>query len=244
MKAGALRDAIPGDYQYRAITRGPAFQRAWHRAKLQLVDVLVQPVAAGTRVLDVGCGSGVVANHLASKGCRVLGIDSNHDAIEFARTQFPSANLRFEEKLIQELELHERFDWILCLEVLEHLSVNAACDLLVKLRSAAAPQGMLLLSTPNYRGAWPLIEWLADRSGKVAHLDGYQHITRFTRGRMRSAVRRAGWRILRDGTYSTLAPVAGVASEKLAARAFSWELRAHLPFGNLLYLVATNPVAS
>ena len=45
---------IPGDYQYRALTSGPAFQRAWHREKLKLVDALVR---AGNRAVMVVIGS-------------------------------------------------------------------------------------------------------------------------------------------------------------------------------------------
>jgi hypothetical protein len=133
------------------------------------------------------------------------------------------------------------FSWVLGLEILEHLDAALAAGLLTQLRRAAAAHGTLLLTTPNYRGTWPLVEWLADRSGKVAHLQGDQHVSKFSRGRLRAAVRQAGWRIEQEGTYCTFAPLAALGGQRLADRVGEWELNAKLPFGNLLYLLASAP---
>jgi SAM-dependent methyltransferase len=232
-------DAIPGDYQYRAITEGPAVQRYWHRAKLRLVDA-VTDISPTDVVLDAGCGSGVVADHVARRASEVVAIDGNPRAIAFASGQFRRPNLTFREGRLEQATLDPgRFSWILCLEVLEHLADQDVDALLAALREAAPPGGQILLTTPNYRGIWPVVEWLADRSGKVAHLAGDQHVNRFAAASLRRRLRQAGFAVQRAGTYCTFAPLAAVVGQRPADAAFDLELRMNLPFGNLLYAVAT-----
>src|SRR5262249_49069906 len=60
---------IDGAYQDRARREGFVVQRFWHHQK-ELVVRSLAPPRAGERALDVGCGSGVVANLLASEGAR------------------------------------------------------------------------------------------------------------------------------------------------------------------------------
>jgi 2-polyprenyl-3-methyl-5-hydroxy-6-metoxy-1,4-benzoquinol methylase len=231
-------DAIPGDYQYRAITDGFAIQRYWHLAKLRLVDAVMRPNQDDV-VLDVGCGSGVVADHIAATGAQVTGLDGNPRAIEFASRTFQRPNLQFELAAVEEAALPKAsFSWIVCLELLEHMDDAAVTNLLKRLHRALRPGGRMLITTPNYRGTWPLVEWAADRSGKVAHLAGDQHVNRFDRAKLGRSLRAAGFRVERRGTYCTFAPFAAPLSRRLADAIFGAELRANLPFGNLLYVVA------
>src|SRR6185369_6112929 len=159
------RIAIAGDYQYRAVTQGPAVQRFWHRCKLLAIDRHL-PARSGDRILDLGCGSGVVANHLASAGGRVTAIDGNVEAIRFASTQFRLPNLEFRAGLLEDLVLPaESFDRVYCLEVVEHLYQHQIHELLAKVLWLLRPGGRLLLTTPNYRSPWPLIEKALDLTG-------------------------------------------------------------------------------
>ena len=74
---------IARDYQHRARTSGFVVQRFWHAEKERVIRKFSAP-RSGDRVLDVGCGSGVVANALAGMGAIVTGVDGNPDAIAFA----------------------------------------------------------------------------------------------------------------------------------------------------------------
>ena len=85
---------IPGDYQARALKSPRAAQRFWHAAKLRLID-RVAPARSGSRIADAGCGSGVIAAHLASSGAEVVGFDSNPGAVQYASSAFASPRLRF-----------------------------------------------------------------------------------------------------------------------------------------------------
>ncbi len=232
---------IDGSYQHRALTDGPPVQRFWHRSKLLLLDWMF-PVTAGQNVLDVGCGSGVFAAEMAKRGARVLGVDANPSAIEYAQTTFAGDGLSFQLGLLDELELPEQsFDRASCLEIVEHVYPEQVQKLLADISRLLRPGGQVLVTTPNYRGLWPVIEWAADRFSSAAKMDAEQHVTHFHRRMLQQFVERAGLRILHLRTYSTLAPFVAPASERLATRFEHWERSVDLPFGNLLALVAERP---
>ena len=116
------RDAVEirGDYQARALESPWAAQRFWHAAKIRLMD-RVAPARPGMRVADAGCGSGVIANHLAANAREVLGFDSNPAAIDYAAGAYQRPNLRFVLGPFEQIVDEGPFDQIVCLEVIEHL---------------------------------------------------------------------------------------------------------------------------
>jgi 2-polyprenyl-3-methyl-5-hydroxy-6-metoxy-1,4-benzoquinol methylase len=230
--------AIPGDYQFRALTQGFVVQRFWHDRKLDLVRRVLAP-EPGARALDVGCGSGVVAHFLAERGASVDAVDCNEEAIRFARGQFARENLRFHLGLANELDFPpESFRHILCLEVVEHLAAGQAADLLASLRRLLAPEGRLLVTTPNYASPWPLIEFAMDRLRLSPRMQRAQHVTRFRLGRLRRVLGEAGLQVQRSGRFCGLAPFASVLSWRLAAWLDRLEWRLGQPLGCVLYAVA------
>jgi 2-polyprenyl-3-methyl-5-hydroxy-6-metoxy-1,4-benzoquinol methylase len=233
--------AIAGDYQHRALTSGSAVQRYWHQCKLELLQWFWTP-ARGARVLDLGCGSGVVSDALARAGARVTGVDASPAAIAYARATFGRDGVAFREGVADALDLEPAsFDAAVCLEVVEHVHAHQAADLLAGLRRVLRPGGELLLSTPNYRGLWPLIEWAADRFGGVARMDADQHVTRFHRKRLRRFLEDAGFAVVRLRTFSTVAPFAAPLSRGLARGLDRIERRVDLPFGSILVALARTP---
>jgi 2-polyprenyl-6-hydroxyphenyl methylase/3-demethylubiquinone-9 3-methyltransferase len=232
---------IPGDYQYRAITEGFSVQKFWHQSKLTLIERL-DFVTPNTVALDCGCGSGVVANYVAQTAKEVVGVDGNTRAIEFASKQFQRDNLKFVNSLVEDIPYpKEYFNSILCMEVLEHLYEPQARALVKTFNSLCAPGGLVMLTTPNYRGLWPVIETLADKSGKVAHMDESQHVNRYTAKKLRLELEDAGFQVLKLGTFSTFAPFAAAVNWKLAQGIERLEGNVNLPFGNLLYVLARKP---
>ena len=233
---------VDGAYQDRARQEGFVVQRFWHYQK-ELVVRRLCPPALGERVLDVGCGSGVVANLLASLGARATGIDSSQTAVEYARAAFPAGGLDFRLGRIEDLDLEPgSVDRVYAFELLEHLSEQEVRQVLARLRSFVRPGGTLLVTTPNYRGPWILLEWLLDRTGLVAPMAGHQHVTKFWKSRLARVLSEAGWHTELLSTFSTFAPFMSVFGWNLAERLFDWEQRLGLPFGNLLVAVARQPV--
>ena len=106
----------------------------------------------GKRVLDVGCGGGILADSMARKGADVLGIDLASKALRVAQLHALEAgtpNIRYQEISVEALaqEQPAGFDVVTCMEMLEHVpdpgSVVRACSQLVK------PGGWVFFSTIN-----------------------------------------------------------------------------------------------
>ena len=100
------------------------------------------------RVLDIGCGGGILSEALAKRGGIVTGLDVEPEAIEVAKKHASSEQLNI-QYICQSLESWqaEPFPIITCMEMLEHVSdpqiiLNEAARLL-------APGGYLFLSTIN-----------------------------------------------------------------------------------------------
>ncbi len=102
-------------------------------------------------VLDVGCGGGLLAEGMAVRGARVLGIDMAPTALEVARLHAleTGVELEYRQQTVESLaeERPGSFDVVTCLEMLEHVpdpaSVVTACARLVK------PGGSVIFSTIN-----------------------------------------------------------------------------------------------
>lgn len=105
----------------------------------------------GARVLDVGCGGGILSEALARAGADVVGIDLAPRVLEVARLHLHESGLRVEYREIAvealAVEMPGAFDAVTCMELLEHVpdpgSVIAACAALLK------PGGRLFASTLN-----------------------------------------------------------------------------------------------
>ena len=73
-------------------------------------------------VLDVGCSTGFIANHLAKCFGKVIGVDIDETAINFARRQFDKDNIEFVVSDSQKMEFSENaFDAVICAHIYEHV---------------------------------------------------------------------------------------------------------------------------
>lgn len=118
--------------------------------RLEWIDSLVS--LKGKRVLDVGCGGGILADSMARKGANVLGIDLASKALKVAQLHALEAqthNVQYQEISAEKLALEQAgsFDVVTCMEMLEHVPdpslVVKACAVLVK------PGGYVFFSTIN-----------------------------------------------------------------------------------------------
>jgi 2-polyprenyl-3-methyl-5-hydroxy-6-metoxy-1,4-benzoquinol methylase len=233
---------ISGDYQARALKSDRAAQRFWHEAKFRLIERVAIP-GKRDRVLDAGCGSGTISHFLSSYAGDVTGIDSNPSAISYAKDTFKAPNLQFRLGQFDDLKGDKPFDKIYCIEVIEHLYEHQVADVLDLFYKLTNPGGQLFLTTPNYRSAWPLIEWLLDRFALVATLDEAQHVSHFSKRKLSVLCERAGWRVRHIGAFNGVAPFIAPISRRLALRIEKIESRLNraLP-QNLLFCLCTREV--
>ena len=102
----------------------------------------------GLRVLDVGCGGGLLSEPMARQGAVVVGVDASPGNIAAARRHAELHGVAIDYRLGEPAEVvasHEQFDVVLALEVIEH--VNDMPAFLASAASRLAPGGVLFVST-------------------------------------------------------------------------------------------------
>lgn len=118
--------------------------------RLNWIDGVAQ--LAGKRVVDIGCGGGILADSMARKGASVLGIDLSTKALRVAQIhalETGTPNVEYREASAEALAQEQagQFDVVTCMEMLEHVprpeSVVQAAATLVK------PGGWIFFSTIN-----------------------------------------------------------------------------------------------
>jgi SAM-dependent methyltransferase len=109
------------------------------------VDLILEGLERGARVLDVGCGTGrPVAEYLVARGFRVVGLDSSERMLEIARRTVPGAE--FFTGDMTAAEFGEGFAAAVVWDSLFHVPRARHAGVFRKLHAALRPAGRLLLS--------------------------------------------------------------------------------------------------
>ena len=106
---------------------------------------------SGARVLDVGCGGGILSEAMAKRGAQVLGIDLSQAVLDVADLHALESKLQIQYRAIAAEELAAahaaEFDLVTCMEMLEHVPDPAA--ILGALARLVRPGGDIIVSTLN-----------------------------------------------------------------------------------------------
>jgi len=224
---------IPGPYQLDALLKGRAPQRAWHRARLDLVAQLLPPMRDAISV-DVAAGSGILT--WAFRSSPMVSVDMRLDACQAIRGHSPGARV-----VVAELGrlpfLPGTFPQVYFLETLEHFPPDEGGRILDEMRRVSPPGARCLITTPNYRSHWIILEWLLDAFRLTPPMANGQHVCRYDAATLARTVEAAGWQIERCGSFNLLAPVVGMFSREIGARCVDVEARWAGHAGALLYVV-------
>jgi 2-polyprenyl-6-hydroxyphenyl methylase / 3-demethylubiquinone-9 3-methyltransferase len=139
------------DLAHRWWDPGSEFRPLHELNPVRLEWIHTRTPLTGKKVLDVGCGGGILAESMARKGAQVTGIDLAEKALKVADLHSLESGITVRYELISAEDLAEReagqYDIVTCMEMLEHVpdpaAIVAACAKLVK------PGGHVYFSTFN-----------------------------------------------------------------------------------------------
>lgn len=170
------------------------YHRAIDPSQRTSLSVVAELVAARSRVLDLGTGSGALGNYLTNqKQCVVDGITYNEQEAILARPSYRRVHIAdLETCNLSALCESGQYDFVVCADVLEHIKfperVMRAC------RDLLAPNGRLILSVPNASYCGLVSELMA---GEFRYRDegllDRTHVRFFTRQSLLRFVQETGW---------------------------------------------------
>lgn len=187
-----------------------------------IINALNSKLSKGSKVLDVGCGNGIISRSLGQHGFHVKGIDISEKAIEKARSLNTLPNVNFEVISAEQLVADgHRYQAVICSEVLEHL--NDPGKLLKILHESLDENGILIVTVPNGKGPRELLvtrpvitlqkknNWMWKALKKMKSFFGYKgttiqsdaddltHIQFFTKNSLEALAKQNNFRIVKFG---------------------------------------------
>jgi SAM-dependent methyltransferase len=163
-----------------------------YRAKLRAVRAYLDRQPAGTRVLDAGCGEGLLVEEYGGR-LAMSGVDAAYESTHVRRaslTALPFADAHFTRAL--------------CLDVLEHLSYEDQATALDELARVLAPGGELLVSVPNLAHLQSRVQFLL-RGRLIRTASPLKHPGDRPIGEYLALARAAGFTLIRrQGIFPTL----------------------------------------
>lgn len=164
-----------------------------YRRKLQLVRRLFDAIPKGARVLDAGCGEGVLVEELHAKGYEAIGVDRHCATAHVLRSDILALPFAAQS-----------FDVVLFLDVIEHLPFSDQARALAEIHRVLRSSGKLIISIPNLAHLYSRIRFLTrgklKRTASIEKHPGDRPIAEFL-----GLLKAGGFRIERRyGIFPTL----------------------------------------
>ncbi len=185
-------------------------------------------------ILDAGCGPGFVAFELTKRGYNVTGIDILPEFIVHCKKINKNGNF-IVKNLEKDFTSNKKFDCIICTETIEHLKNPKKT--LIKFKKMLNNHGIVIISTPNYRSFWPLIEFLSKCVFRKINWN-HSHVSKFTPKTLMDTIKMCGFKRLYISTIFLISPFF---PKKVGEILYNFEriLLNEFLLGSLIYIVCS-----
>jgi cyclopropane fatty-acyl-phospholipid synthase-like methyltransferase len=205
-KEGFNYEEIPSGY-YDLIHEEISTRSNWHRSKFQEVEkILANTGRQFNTILDYGCGPGTfLGRYLKNIEAKKFGVDLSQVQIAYARETFGPNISFFSTDSFNVAQ--DKFDLIIAIEFIEHISRDETELFLDNCYSNLNPGGMLIMTTPNYKGFWPILERVTDLLFSTEYHQ--QHVSHYNKFTLSQVVTDSNFKVQKMNTilgFKTLIP--------------------------------------
>lgn len=187
-------EEIPSGY-YDLIHEEKSTRSNWHRSKFQEVEkILANTGKRFETILDYGCGPGTfLGRYLKNIEAEKFGVDLSQVQIAYARETF-GTNISFLSTDSFNVA-KDKFDLIIAIEFIEHISLDESKLFLDNCYNNLKSGGMLVMTTPNYKGLWPILERVTDLLFSTEYHQ--QHVSRYNKSTLSQVVTESNFKVER-----------------------------------------------
>ena len=197
-------ESIPVGYYDQVYKMQRGIQSRWHYEKFARIRSQIEP----GRLLDIGCGPGTFISTLSSS-VSATGVDISKQQINYALCNNNGAERKFKVVNDPPYEFADGlFDTVTLIELVEHLPYKQCLKLLKEAHRLLRSGGRILISTPDYSGFWPYLEYMVNCLGEINYEQ--QHVTHFNEIKLRQLIGEVGFEIQRIEKYQLLSPFVAV----------------------------------
>lgn len=137
------------EFPYHYMDLASNYHKIMSNGYLDLLNVVKEFILSSNKnkILEVGCGDGRLCYEIKNSGLEIVGVDYSERAINFAKLFNP--NIKFYIQNIENLDLNEKFDIIICMEILEHFIPKKIPNILSNISKVLKKDGKLIITVPT-----------------------------------------------------------------------------------------------